>query len=41
MLNLKKIKFTDITLRETSAGRGNALSFKEAIEIAKILDKQF
>ena len=36
---MKKIRFTDITLRETAAGRGNSLSFKEAIEIAKILDK--
>ena len=36
---MKKIKFTDITLRETAAGRGSSLSFKEAIEMAKILDK--
>ncbi|MDO5562317.1 MAG: alpha-isopropylmalate synthase regulatory domain-containing protein [Synergistaceae bacterium] len=36
---MKKIKFTDITLREASAGQENSLSFKEVIETAKTLDR--
>ncbi|MDO5114819.1 MAG: alpha-isopropylmalate synthase regulatory domain-containing protein [Synergistaceae bacterium] len=36
---MKEIKFTDITLREVARGGDGALSFKEIIEMAKILDK--
>ena len=36
---MKRIKFTDITLREAARGLEGALSFKEIIEMAKILDK--
>lgn len=36
---MRKIKFTDITLREASAGQENSLSFKEVIETAKTLDR--
>ena len=36
---MRKVKLTDITLRETSVGQESSLSFKEIIEAAKILDK--
>ncbi len=36
---MKRIKFTDITLREAARGLEGALSFKEIIEMAKILDR--
>jgi len=36
---MQKVKLTDITLREAAAGLGSPLSYKEKIEIAKLLDK--
>ena len=36
---MKRIKFTDITLREAARGLEGALSFKEIREMAKILDR--
>ncbi len=36
---MKQIKFTDITLREAALGGEGALSSKEIIEAAKILDR--
>ena len=39
MIDMKKISLTDVTLRESSKGQENSLSFKEIIETAKILDK--
>lgn len=35
---MKKITITDVTLRESAANQENQLSFKEKIEIAKLLD---
>lgn len=36
---MKRIRFTDITLREAAGRKDGALTFKEIIEIAKILDR--
>lgn len=36
---MKQVKISDVTLRESGASNGTALSFKEKIEIAKLLDK--
>ena len=36
---MKQIRFTDITLREASRGTEGALSYKEIVEMAKMLDK--
>ncbi|KEJ92635.1 alpha-isopropylmalate synthase regulatory domain-containing protein [Synergistes jonesii] len=36
---MKRIRLTDITLREASREGGGALSFKEIIEMSKILDR--
>ena len=36
---MKVIKCIDVTLRETGNGRENALSFREKLEIARILDR--
>ena len=36
---MKKVKISDLTLREGTTHKGATLSFKEKIEIAKLLDK--
>ena len=36
---MRTIKLIDMTLRETGAIRDNTLSFKEKLEIARILDR--
>lgn len=36
---MKQVKISDVTLREGTSHRGATLSFKEKIEIAKLLDK--